>query len=45
VPTAGVPRPSAADLAFRRDLAPLVGPDGGFSAFESDDPETDEEVP
>jgi hypothetical protein len=34
------PRPNAAELAFRRDLRPLVGPDGGFS-----DPEPDEEVP
>ncbi len=30
--------PSAAELAFRRDLRPLVGPDGGFSL-------PDEEVP
>jgi transposase InsO family protein len=36
------PRPSAAELAFRRDLPPLVGPDGGFSG---PDPHTDEEVP
>jgi putative transposase len=36
------PRPSAAELAFRRDLAPLVGPDGGFDGPE---PQPDEEVP
>ena len=35
-------RPSAADLAFSRDLRPLVGPDGGFSG---PDPQPDEEVP
>lgn len=40
-PTGELP-PSAADLAFRRDLRPLVGPDGGFSGPE---PEPDEEVP
>jgi transposase InsO family protein len=39
-PTPAAPRPSAAELAFRRDLRPLVGPDGGFSG-----PEPDEEVP
>lgn len=36
------PRPSAADLAFHRDLRPLVGPDGGFCEPE---PQPDEEVP
>lgn len=39
-PPAGPLPPSAADLAFRRDLAPLVGPDGGF-----DGPEPEPEVP
>jgi hypothetical protein len=37
---AGPLPPSAADLAFRRDLPPLVGPDGGF-----DGPEPEPEVP
>jgi len=32
--------PSAAELAFRRDLQPIVGPDGGFS-----EPELDPEEP
>lgn len=39
------PRPSAADLAFRRDLRPLVGPDGGFSEPGPHGPKPDEEVP
>ena len=39
-PPPATPRPSAAELAFRRDLAPLVGPDGGFSGLE---PQPDEE--
>jgi len=30
------PRPSAADLSFRRDFGPIVGPDGGFSDSDSD---------
>lgn len=34
------PRPSAAELAFRRDLAPLVGPDGGFSKSTSQEEES-----
>ncbi len=37
VPQAWLP-PSAAEIAFRRDLAPIVGSDGGFS----EDPEPDE---
>lgn len=40
-PVAPLP-PSAADLAFRRDLAPIVGSDGGFSATPDPDPD---EVP
>jgi transposase InsO family protein len=39
------PRPSAAELAFRRDLRPLVGPDGGFSDPEPGPDGPDEEVP
>lgn len=39
-PPSAAPRLTAAELAFRRDLAPLVGPDGGFSP-----PDPLEEVP
>jgi transposase len=37
--TDGEPPPSAADLAFRRDLGPVVGPDGGLCR----EPESDSE--
>jgi transposase InsO family protein len=41
-PRPATPRPSAAEIAFRQDLSPLVGPDGGFSGPQ---PEPDKETP
>jgi putative transposase len=39
LPSEGVPE-SAATLAFKSDLAPLTGPDGGFRDAHEDDDET-----
>jgi len=42
--TAPLP-PSAAELHWRRDFAPLVGPDGGFQDIQADHVPDDEETP